>query len=128
AGPHAGDIHTPRLNFPVANLAQAHADIVFILVGLTVAFGFALRITGGTPPLWRRYWLFVASVLAQGVLGMGQYFLRVPDVLVILHVLGSVLVVAALASLWCASRDRGPRRTVEPKPAPETNPASATAS
>jgi cytochrome c oxidase assembly protein subunit 15 len=39
---------------------------------------------------------------------MVQYFLGVPDILVILHVLGSTLVVAALAALWCASRDRGP--------------------
>jgi cytochrome c oxidase assembly protein subunit 15 len=126
AGPHAGDIHTPRLNFPVANLAQLHSDIVFILVGMTVAFGFALRITGGTPALWRRYWTFVAAVLAQGVLGLVQYFLGVPSVLVILHVFGATLVVAALASLWCASRDRGPRRTVEPRSAPVTDPAAAT--
>lgn len=125
AGPHAGDIHTPRLQLPVANLAQLHADIVFILVGMLVAFGFALRITGGTPPLWRRYWLFVAAVLAQGALGMVQYFLGVPDVLVILHVLGSTLVVAALASLWCASRDRGARRTVEPASTPAPTPAAA---
>lgn len=125
AGPHAGDIHTPRLDFPVADLAQAHADIVFILVGMMVAFGFALRITGGTPALWRRYWVFVAAVLAQGVLGMVQYFLGVPSVLVILHVFGSVLVVTALASLWCASRDRGQRRTVERVSTPVTDPASA---
>jgi cytochrome c oxidase assembly protein subunit 15 len=126
AGPHAGDIHTPRLNVPVADVAQAHADIVFILVGLMVAFGFALRITGGRPALWRRYWLFVAALLAQGVLGMVQYFLGVPDVLVILHVLGSTLVVAALAALWCASRDRGPMRTVTPDITPATNPAPVT--
>lgn len=124
AGPHAGDVHTPRLGYPVANLAQAHADIVFILVGMTVAFGFALRITGGTPTVWRRYWLFVAAVLAQGVLGMVQYFLGVPDVLVILHVLGSVLVVAALAGLWCVTRDRGPLRVAAPGTTPAPEPAA----
>lgn len=126
AGPHAGDIRTPRLDFPVAELAQAHADVVFILVGMMVALGFALRITGGTPAIWRRYWIFVVTVLAQGALGLIQYFLGVPDVLVILHVLGATLVVAAMAALWCASRERGPRRTVEPAatPAPTTEPAT----
>jgi heme a synthase len=123
AGPHAGDIHTPRLDFPVANLAQAHADIVFILVGMMVALGFALRIAGGTPAIWRRYWIFVAVVLAQGALGLVQYFLGVPDVLVILHVLGSTLVVAAMAALWCASRDRGPLRPAT-TPAPTVQPAA----
>ncbi|HKN97931.1 MAG TPA: COX15/CtaA family protein [Pseudonocardiaceae bacterium] len=109
AGPHAGDIRTPRLNLPVENLAQLHADIVFILVGMLTALGFALRIAGGTPAIWRRYWLFVVTVLAQGALGLIQYFLGVPDMLVILHVLGATLVVAAMAALWCACRDRGPR-------------------
>jgi cytochrome c oxidase assembly protein subunit 15 len=106
AGPHAGDEKTPRLGLPVADLAQAHADIVFILVGMIVAFGFAIRITGGTAALWRRYWLLAGIVAAQGTLGIVQYWLGVPDILVILHVLGSTLVVAAMAGLWCESRER----------------------
>lgn len=127
AGPHAGDIHTPRLDLPLIDLAQAHADIVFILVGMLVAFGFAVRITGGHPALWRRYWLLVSAVLAQGVLGMVQYWLGVPDILVILHVLGATLVVAAMAALWCESRDRGPRPETTPAPTPTTadNPVAA---
>jgi cytochrome c oxidase assembly protein subunit 15 len=108
AGPHAGDLRTPRLDLPLADLAQGHADIVFILVGMIVAFGFAVRITGGHPALWRRYWLLVATVVAQAALGITQYLLGVPDILVVLHVLGSTLVVAAMAALWCESRDRGP--------------------
>lgn len=125
AGPHAGDIHTPRLGVPVADLAQLHADIVFALVGMLVAFGFAAKIAGGEPGMWRRYWWLVAAVVAQGALGMVQYWLNVPDVLVILHVLGSTLVVAALAGLWCASRDRGPRVTAPA--ASEVPPVPATA-
>jgi cytochrome c oxidase assembly protein subunit 15 len=125
AGPHAGDVHTPRLGVPVADLAQAHADIVFILVGMIVAFSFAIRITGGHPALWRRYWLLVATVAAQAALGMVQYWLGVPDVLVILHVLGSTLVVAAMAGLWCESRDRGPLPTGAPRSVPESSPTPA---
>ena len=108
AGPHAGDVRTPRLDLPLADLAQGHADVVFVLVGMIVAFGFAVRITGGHAALWRRYWLLVAAVAAQAALGITQYLLGVPDVLVILHVLGATLVVAAMAALWCSSRDRGP--------------------
>ncbi len=107
AGPHAGDPRTPRLDLPVADLAQGHADIVFVFIGMLAALGFALRITGGHRELWRRYWALAALVLAQGALGMIQYWLGVPDVLVICHVLGATLVVAAMAGLWCASRDRG---------------------
>jgi cytochrome c oxidase assembly protein subunit 15 len=108
AGPHAGDARTPRLELPIADLAQFHADFLFVFLGMLAAFGFAVRITGGTATLWRAYWLLVAAVLAQGALGMTQYFLGVPDLLVSLHVLGSMLVTAAMAGLWCASRERGP--------------------
>jgi heme a synthase len=123
AGPHAGDIHTPRLDLPVSSLAQLHADFLFVFVGMLAAFGFAVRITGGTRAIWQRYWLLVVTVVAQAVLGMVQYFLGVPDVLVALHVLGSTLVVAAIASLWCATRTRGPlpaRVTPAPTPEPAT--------
>jgi hypothetical protein len=36
-------------------------------------------------------------------------------------------VVAALAALWCASRDRGPMRTVALDATPATSPAPVTA-
>jgi cytochrome c oxidase assembly protein subunit 15 len=127
AGPHAGDLRTPRLDLPVANVAQAHADVLFVFLGMMVALGFALRITGGHAGLWRRYWLLVVAVLAQGVLGMVQYWLGVPDVLVILHVLGSTLVVAAMAGVWCESRDRGPLLSASPRPTTEPAQTAAVA-
>lgn len=107
AGPHAGDLNTPRLELPVADLAQFHADFLFVFLGMLVAFGFATRITGGTRRIWRAYGLLVAMVLAQGALGMIQYWMGVPDLMVIFHVLGSLLVVAAMAGLYTATRDRG---------------------
>lgn len=107
AGPHAGDAHTPRLNLPIDELAQSHAGFLYIFLGLLAVFGFGLRRAGANRRLWWCYWLLVAAVLAQGALGVTQYALGVPDVLVALHVLGSMLVVAALAALWGASRDRG---------------------
>lgn len=117
AGPHSGDAGTPRLNLPIIDLAQFHADFLFVFLGMIVAFGFALRITGGTRPAWRAYWLLVAAVLAQGALGMVQYWLGVPDALVILHVLGSMLVTAAMAALWVNTRERElTRRSGPPLP------------
>lgn len=108
AGPHAGDAATPRLDLPVTDLAQMHSDLVFMLIGLLVAAGFALRATGCSRRAWRAYHLLAIAVVAQGALGMVQYFLGVPDVLVALHELGSFLVTAAMAWFWCAVRDRGP--------------------
>ncbi|HEX4703990.1 MAG TPA: COX15/CtaA family protein [Pseudonocardiaceae bacterium] len=125
AGPHAGDPRTPRLDLPVADLAQGHADVVFVFVGLLAAFGFALRITGGFRRLWLRYWILTGLLVAQAALGITQYWLGVPDVMVIFHVLGATLVVAALAALWCESRDRGPRPTTTQTQATQQEPVTA---
>jgi cytochrome c oxidase assembly protein subunit 15 len=107
AGPHAGDFKTPRLDIPVSTLAQIHADLVFLLVGSLLALGFGMRIKDTTAVQWRRYWTLVGVVLAQGVVGLVQYWTGVPDILVLVHVLGATLVLIAGASLWTASRDRG---------------------
>ncbi|MBB4964675.1 COX15/CtaA family protein [Saccharothrix violaceirubra] len=103
AGPHAGDAATPRLALPVDTLSQLHADLLFLFLGMLVALGFALR---GHPVPKRPYVVLVAVVLAQGVLGMVQYWTGVPEVLVSLHVLGAGAVVVATANLWVATRVR----------------------
>jgi cytochrome c oxidase assembly protein subunit 15 len=102
AGPHAGDLkhgHVHRIDLPIAGLAQLHADLVMVLIGLTVgvlALGYALR----QPPLRRAAALLLGVELAQGAIGYTQYFLHVPPLLVGLHMLGACLVwLAALQVL-----------------------------
>ncbi|WNV84274.1 COX15/CtaA family protein [Umezawaea sp. Da 62-37] len=108
AGPHAGDSDTPRLDLPVADVAQVHADLLFLFLGMLTALGFAIRALSEDTVLRRRFWILVAVVLSQGALGMVQYWTGVPEVLVSLHVLGAGAVVVATAGLWVASRSRGP--------------------
>lgn len=104
AGPHAGDARTPRLDLPIRGLAQLHGDLLVAFLGLLVGFGFLLRVVGVPASVHRRFWVLVAVVLAQGVLGAVQYALGVPDVLVALHVLGACLVTAAASGLWAVTR------------------------
>jgi heme a synthase len=99
AGPHAGDIkngHVHRIDLPIGGLAQLHADLVMVLIGLTVgtlATGYALRIVA----IRRASAVLLGIELAQGVIGYTQYFLHVPPLLVGFHMLGACLVwVAAL--------------------------------
>jgi len=108
AGPHAGDSDTPRLALPVDNLAQVHADLLFLFLGMLTALGFAVHGFSQNAVLRRRFWILVAVVLSQGTLGMVQYWTGVPEVLVSLHVLGAGATVVATAGLWVASRSRGP--------------------
>jgi cytochrome c oxidase assembly protein subunit 15 len=102
AGPHAGDLkhgRVHRIDLPIAGLAQLHADLVMVLIGLTVgvlALGYALR----QPRLRRAAVLLLGIELAQGAIGYTQYFLHVPPLLVGLHMFGACLVwLAALRVL-----------------------------
>ncbi|WP_433262487.1 COX15/CtaA family protein [Actinosynnema sp. CS-041913] len=101
AGPHAGDSATPRLDLPVPTLAQIHADLLFLFLGMLIALGFALGRHAR-----RAYAILVATVVAQGAVGMVQYWTGVPEVLVSVHVLGAGVVVIATANLWTATRVR----------------------
>ena len=121
AGPHAGDTDTPRLDLPIDTLAHVHGALLFVFLGMLAGLGFMLRVGGVSPLVWRRYLLLVAAVLAQGLVGLVQYWTGVPGALVSTHVAGAELVTVATAALWCATRDRGPLPVVnaEVHPAPE---------
>jgi cytochrome c oxidase assembly protein subunit 15 len=112
AGPHAGDLtdgKVRRIDLPIAGLAQLHADLVMILVGLTVGV-LALAAALHAAPLRRVAAVLLAVELAQGAIGYTQYFLHVPPLLVGLHMLGACLVwIGALAVLLTA-------RPVRPEP------------
>jgi cytochrome c oxidase assembly protein subunit 15 len=118
AGPHAGDAKTPRLDLPVPALAQLHADLLVGFLGLLVGLGFLLHAVGAPARVHRRFWVLVAVVLAQGLLGAVQYALGVPEVLVSLHVLGACLVTASAAGLWSVAAGPAPLAAVTDGAAP----------
>jgi len=99
AGPHAGDIDTPRNGLDPAALSQLHADAVFLLVGLTVGLwlaGLAVHGRHGTRSEVARAGRFLlVVVLAQGLVGFVQYFTDLPEILVGIHMLGAGVVAAA---------------------------------
>ncbi len=105
AGPHGGDPDTPRLDIAVDTLAHVHAAMLYTFLGSLALLGFRLR--GTADPPWRRYRVLLAVVLAQGTIGLVQYWTGVPEMLVSLHVLGAMSVIIATASLWCGIRGRG---------------------
>jgi cytochrome c oxidase assembly protein subunit 15 len=109
AGPHGGDPDTPRLGIPVETMAHIHAAFLYTFLGSLVLLGFWLRAQQGFPPPWRRYQVLVAVVVAQGTIGLVQFWTGVPELLVCLHVLGAMAVIIATASLWCAVRGRAAR-------------------
>lgn len=91
AGPHAGDPGTVRLGLDIRTMAVAHADAVWVLVGLTVAV-VAVGVGARAARVRRAGVVLLGLELAQGGLGYAQYALGVPPFPVIVHILGAALV------------------------------------
>ena len=92
SGPHAGDASSPRNGLDPLQVSQFHADLVFLLIGLTVGLWFALRATGRDV---RPVAALAAVEVMQAVVGFVQYFADLPIAVVMLHMLGAGLIVAA---------------------------------
>ena len=112
SGPHAGDKGaTHRIHFAPASVAQLHADLVMLLIGVTVGFVVLARAAGAGREVERAGWWLLAIELAQGLIGFVQYFTHVPAVLVGIHMFGACLV--WLAALTVIARlGAGPFRCV----------------
>jgi heme a synthase len=118
SGPHAGDGHAKRNGLDPQQIAQAHADVVFLLIGLSVALWFALRAVSAPAAAVRAALALVVIELTQGLIGFVQYFTHLPVLLVGAHMLGATLVwIAVLAVLW----------SLRTRPATPTPPAATSA-
>lgn len=96
SGPHSGDSGAARTGFNIEHTAKIHAWTVWVLVALTIWLVVKLRS--------RAAWLLLGAELVQGLIGYVQYFLGVPIGLVLLHMLGINLVMAAATNLALSVR------------------------
>jgi cytochrome c oxidase assembly protein subunit 15 len=106
SGPHAGDADVPRNGLDPLQMSQLHADLVFLLVGLTLGLRFALTAVGASPAARRAVTVLLAVEVAQGAIGFVQYFTDLPVVLVGFHMLGAAVVSACVT--WALLRVRHP--------------------
>jgi heme a synthase len=104
SGPHSGDPEAGRTGFDPELMSQLHADVVFVLIGLTLALLVALAATDAPDRLRRATRDLLVVQLAQGLVGFVQYFSDLPIALVLVHMLGAVLIAAYTARLVWAVR------------------------
>ena len=116
SGPHAGDADARRNGLDPQLTAQVHADLVALLVGLSVALWFALRAVSARPELIRAAGVLVLVELAQGLVGVVQHVTHLPVILVGVHMAGACAV--WLATLAVVARTRVPVDAPSPAPAP----------
>jgi heme a synthase len=110
-GPLAGDAGVPRYQLPLEGVTQLHADIGWLLAGLSIAMVLGLRLSGAPRRAVRAGWIMLAALGSQGVIGYIQYFTHLPAGLVWVHVTGSVLVWIAVLRLFFIVREREPVNT-----------------
>jgi cytochrome c oxidase assembly protein subunit 15 len=116
-GPLAGDAGVPRYPLPLEGVTQFHADIGWLLAGLSIALVLVLRLSAAPPRAVRAGWIVLAALGSQGVVGYIQYFTHLPAGLVWVHVTGSVLVWIAVLRLYFTVRERAPVNSARTGPA-----------
>ena len=102
AGPHAGDLDAVRNGLDIVASSRNHSlsawAVTFATVVCVVRF---VRVRERVPA--RASLLLLATLLLQGVVGYIQYFLGLPTLVVILHLVGASLVSAAAGFLLLTS-------------------------
>ncbi|GAA5013344.1 COX15/CtaA family protein [Kitasatospora paranensis] len=106
-----------RIPLDYDRLAQAHADLAFLSVGLAVAAVFVLAAVKAPPAARARVRDLLVVLLLQGVLGFVQYFTDAPELMVGLHMLGATLTWAAALRVPLALRTRADAPADLPSPA-----------
>lgn len=101
AGPHAGDLETPRNGLDPQVLSHVHAASVYVLVVLT-----AVAIWKTTGAVRSAAIVLLVVELAQGLIGFVQYFNDLPIALVAAHLLGAAVLVAAATRLLLTPIER----------------------
>lgn len=104
SGPHAGDPSSKRTGLDLESVTQAHADAVFVLIGLSIGLYFAARALGAPGRAAHAAVVLIGVEIAQGLIGLAQYRLELPELLVGLHMLGATLAIIAAVDAWYATR------------------------
>ena len=125
-GPLAGAREVPRFHLPLSGVTQLHADIGWLLAGLTIALVLGLRLLGAPRRAVRTGWVLLGLIGSQGVIGYTQYFTGLPAGLVWFHVAGATAIWITAIRLLFTLRDRGPVDGGAPV-APETMAAAGAA-
>lgn len=123
SGPHAGDEDAERLDLSVRGIAMVHSALTWLFLAVVVLLAVRLRRAAAPAAVVDRLQVLLTVVVLQGAIGYVQYATGVPELLVGLHVLGSMVVWVAALRLRLTAVEPAP--TAEARPAVEDPAATA---
>ena len=107
SGPHAGDAAAKRFPFDLRTVSFLHADVVIAFSGLALAMWLVLRVTHADTRIINSAQLLIIFILIQGAIGYTQYFTKLPEALVALHLLGADCVWVSTCLLYARIKRAG---------------------
>jgi cytochrome c oxidase assembly protein subunit 15 len=105
SGPHSGDLDARRTGLDPQLMSHVHATAVYFLVAVTVGLVVTAHRVGASSVV-KAGLLLLGVELGQGFVGFTQYFLDLPEALVVLHLLGAALISAAATTVVLSARSR----------------------
>jgi len=113
SGPHGGDEAADRLPFAVRTVVPLHSGAVWLLLLASLVVLARAEKGDVAPGVLGRGRVLLATIAAQGAIGYVQYFTDVPEGLVAIHVLGSVVVWVAVLRLHLALHEAAVEEPVD---------------
>lgn len=101
-GPHGGDEGAERLDFSITRVAQVHSILTWVFLAIVVVLAVRLRRDRAPRRAMERVTAALTVIVGQGAIGYLQYATGVPELLVGLHIFGSMIVWAVTLRLALA--------------------------
>jgi heme a synthase len=106
AGPLAGNSQgqevAKRIPLAFRDLAELHAVLAMLLVGVTIGLVVGLHLTDVPERVRRAGRVFLAVMVAQAAVGYTQYFTHLPALVVEVHILGATILVVGAVQCFLA--------------------------
>ncbi|QCU78110.1 heme A synthase [Citricoccus sp. SGAir0253] len=99
-GPHGGDADAPRHAFDPLVVTRIHALPVYLMTAAAVVLLVAVLRQRSSRLQRVSAWTLLAAIVYQAGIGYTQHFTGLPIGLVLLHMLGTGLVVWAMTTAW----------------------------
>ena len=114
-GSSSGQQVAKRIPVSLRDLAELHASLAMLLIGLTIGLVVGLHMADVPERVRRAGRILLVAMVAQAAVGYTQYFTHLPAVLVEVHLLGAAILVIGATQCFLACTFHPP----EVVPAPE---------